>query len=464
MRNNYLFAFILMSFTVCTTIEQSGNLLTLKKRTRRKIAEDDWIWSTTKSPTADRIMPNSEGTNATQAVFPVRSTPSASTMVSSQPLIMAEGTASPNVTLTPQDLIYKKCISELETLVMPDYRQNNRPYSDVRCRENYWFAEATNTQQYLVRECEFKAYNIRYYVGGRDTYLGEFPHMAALGWKTWLGTWAFKCGSTLISHKFLLTAAHCSRASETDTELADPVPQIVRVGIKNLGPTFVGLTSFVYPNEQGRKNTSFMENPVAIFALEQGIDFEIKQIIVHPNYKSPEKYFDIALVELKKEVTYTPTLYPACLWTEPNLDKLGKSFVGTGWGVVREDDNKISPELQAADLDLIDSKVCDELLSKHHSRNWCGLWENQFCAGKLEGGVDSCQGDSGGPLQKMLQNSPKPYHMYYVVGVTSFGVGCGRKDLPGVFTRVSSFIKWIEDTVWPPNTRQYVPHDVHQRR
>lgn len=55
------------------------------------------------------------------------------------------------------------------------------------------------------------------------------------------------------------------------------------------------------------------------------------------------------------------------------------------------DDNKISPELQAADLDLIDSKVCDELLSKHHSRNWCGLWENQFCAGKLEGGVDSCQ-------------------------------------------------------------------------
>lgn len=73
-----------------------------------------------------------------------------------------------------------------------------------------------------------------------------------------------------------------------------------------------------------------------IFALEQGIDFEIKQIIVHPNYKSPEKYFDIALVELKKEVTYTPTLYPACLWTEPNLDKLGKSFVGTGWGVVRE--------------------------------------------------------------------------------------------------------------------------------
>lgn len=40
--------------------------------------------------------------------------------------------------------------------------------------------------------------------------------------------------------------------------------------------------------------------------------------------------------------------------------------------------------------------------------------------------------------------------MYDIIGVTSFGSGCGlSKSHPGVYTRVSYYIKWIEDIVWP---------------
>lgn len=56
-------------------------------------------------------------------------------------------------------------------------------------------------------------------------------------------------------------------------------------------------------------------------------------------------------------------------------------------------------------------------------------------------------GDSGGPLQvTVIQNNGEFYHE--VIGVTSFGVYCG-KPTPGVYTRIFTFLDWIESIVWP---------------
>jgi secreted trypsin-like serine protease len=55
------------------------------------------------------------------------------------------------------------------------------------------------------------------------------------------------------------------------------------------------------------------------------------------------------------------------------------------------------------------------------------------------------QGDSGGPLQI---TKPDNQCIYYIIGVTSFGTGCGDKKFPGIYTRVSSYIDWIESIVW----------------
>jgi len=37
--------------------------------------------------------------------------------------------------------------------------------------------------------------------------------------------------------------------------------------------------------------------------------------------------------------------------------------------------------------------------------------------------------------------------MYQVAGISSFGAGCG--GFPGVYTRVTYFLEWIEGIVWP---------------
>jgi hypothetical protein len=66
-----------------------------------------------------------------------------------------------------------------------------------------------------------------------------------------------------------------------------------------------------------------------------------------------------------------------------------------------------------------------------------------LCAGQPGGGVDTCAGDSGGPLRDGTGT---------VVGITSWGIGCGRPGRPGVYTRVSAIAAWIDAAVAAPAT------------
>ena len=58
-----------------------------------------------------------------------------------------------------------------------------------------------------------------------------------------------------------------------------------------------------------------------------------------------------------------------------------------------------------------------------------------ICAGSE--GKDSCQGDSGGPL------TCNNIYGKYLCGIVSFGIGCGQRDYPGVYTDVSKYLGWI---------------------
>ncbi|XP_026326178.1 serine protease snake-like, partial [Hyposmocoma kahamanoa] len=178
-------------------------------------------------------------------------------------------------------------------------------------------------------------------------------------------------------------------------------------------------------------------------------DVIIIKIIVHPQYKSPKKYYDIALMELEHGVSFTNNVQPACLWRSFDTRPLGTKATLTGWGVIETARRTTSPILQVAEVDILDSKTCDNLLIPKKSRHWQRMYEHQLCAGILAGGVDACQGDSGGPLQVRINLPPSTQGaMHHLIGVTSFGFGCALPNAPGVYTRVSSFIDWIESIVW----------------
>jgi len=71
------------------------------------------------------------------------------------------------------------------------------------------------------------------------------------------------------------------------------------------------------------------------------------------------------------------------------------------------------------------------------------ITQDMICAGYPGKGVkDACQGDSGGPLVCQGKNGGA-----VITGVVSFGRKCGAKNHPGVYARVTHFLKWIKDNM-----------------
>ncbi|XP_018562471.1 venom protease-like [Anoplophora glabripennis] len=229
--------------------------------------------------------------------------------------------------------------------------------------------------------------------GGGDAKEHEFPHMAALGYEDTDGI-DFQCGASVISNRFLLTAAHCTRRT----------PKIVRLGITKLDG----------------------ENPQ---------DFSVKRAALHPNYNYSHTYNDIALIEIEKNISFTEKIYPACLYLQSDVPN---SMIVTGWGKLSsETGDDRSNTLQKVTVAPTSQQNC----STYYTRLSRTIDNTQICAGSSE--ADACQGDSGGPLQIEIHDG-----VYSVVGIVSYGSYCGGK-IPGVYTKVSEYIDWIESIVWP---------------
>ncbi|KAJ6638661.1 Serine protease persephone [Pseudolycoriella hygida] len=286
-------------------------------------------------------------------------------------------------------------------------------------------------ENYTRLSSAFLSFNI---LGGSPTALGEFPHMAALGFPTQEfggNEYDFNCGGSVISEvlmsyirmielftttpfhfqNFILTAAHCV----TDRNL----PTIVRTGKITL------LT-----NDDG----------------VEGVTSTIAEIISHPNYTPSRRYDDIALIRLANPIPFDDHIRPACL--RSNMSDIGADvqLIVTGWGRTSVEFGQRSNALLKTNLTGVSLASCNSSLLDYNAndrslRNGVNL--GQICANDPQGGHDSCEGDSGGPLQIYSENG-----MSTIVGVTSFGISCGSA-LPSVYARVAFYLDWIESIVWP---------------
>jgi trypsin len=109
----------------------------------------------------------------------------------------------------------------------------------------------------------------------------------------------------------------------------------------------------------------------------------------------------------------------------------GKPALIAGWGTTSEGGSR-SDHLRAGQVEMIADSTCASVYPGPNS-SLEFFPETMVCAGIFpEGGVDTCQGDSGGPLVVPIAGGGGR-----LVGDTSFGEGCAREELPGIYGRIA---------------------------
>jgi trypsin len=228
-------------------------------------------------------------------------------------------------------------------------------------------------------------------VGGTEAPMYKYGFNA--GMRSSAGGSSF-CGGALIAPDVVLTAAHCLN-----------IP-------------------WVSAGTHYRQGTS------------DGDQRSVQRTIRHPNYNTRTLDYDFALLFLGSSAS-TDTVSVAA--NNAGDEAVGRTATITGWGATREG-GPTSSVLLEVDVDIVSNQQCNSAVG--------GITDRMLCAGGVRG-EDACQGDSGGPLFVNKDGSP------ILVGDVSWGQGCARAGLPGVYGRISSVRDWIDS-----NVAQYSVNDM----
>ncbi|XP_063709349.1 venom serine protease Bi-VSP [Culicoides brevitarsis] len=240
-------------------------------------------------------------------------------------------------------------------------------------------------------------------VGGREASRGAYPWIAALLYQT-QGNAGLKqlCGGSLITKRHVLTAAHCGK----------PTLRSVALGIHDINK------------------------------LYEGVVIQVEKTRVHEEYDSKKIVNDICMLKLIQDAPINDFIRPICLPTqEPqrSMDLTGYQPFVAGWGTTSTQ-GPAANVLQEVQVPVVSTQSCGNSYKTFFPNQ---VYDNRIiCAGAT--GRDSCQGDSGGPLMFPVLSANGNYYYYVLIGVVSYGYECGTPGFPGVYTRVTTFLPWIQ--------------------
>lgn len=237
----------------------------------------------------------------------------------------------------------------------------------------------------------------------------EFPWMAAL-----LKTVPFTntkhqyiCGGSLIEDSLVLTVAHC---------VNDIRPEDITV---RLGAWDLRSDNELYPHQ----------------------DRKVSSITIHPDYnKLGDLYNDYAFLYLETPANLTVNVDTICL----DSSYIGDSCFVAGWGKDEfGEQGRYQMLPKKLELTVWNNKTCQDVLRNTSLGRYFSLDQSFICAGG-EMGKDACTGDGGSALvcQSPDTNTDQG-QKYTLVGMVSWGVGCGQSGIPGVYSSVPFVDEWI---------------------
>lgn len=259
-------------------------------------------------------------------------------------------------------------------------------------------------------------------VNGTPAAITDAPWQVALMKVTPFGTPPREqfCGGSVLSATWVITAAHCVE-SETN-----PNNFWILAGTAALPP---------------------IGDPAAT-------RYAVDAILIHPSWQTDVYRNDIALLRLRTPLPIDGvTIAPIAIPEFADWPAKGTPALITGWG----DINPVRMPPEPIYADTLQKAQVDVLAGPGEAR--CGNYEagsatvrgydpvTMLCAGTTTPPlVDSCQADSGGPLAIQRDGT------WYLAGVVSWGQGCSTPGFPGLYARVTTYAKWIRESMQPGKT------------
>ncbi|XP_049985089.1 granzyme C-like [Alexandromys fortis] len=224
-------------------------------------------------------------------------------------------------------------------------------------------------------------------IGGHEVKPHSRPYMAFITFVKDDGR-SDGCGGFLVKDNFVLTAAHCRGSS-------------VKVIL-------------------GAHNITFNEKTQQIISVAKAIP--------HPAFNPKDGSNDIMLLKLERKAKKTKAVSPLNLPSSRVHVKPGDMCYVAGWGQFAPK-SKLSDTLQEVKLTVQEDQECESQYPDRYTK------AIEMCVGDPKVKRASFYGDSGGPL--VCKKA--------AAGIVSFGHIDG--SAPRVFTRVSSFLSWIKETM-----------------